>query len=181
MKYYIHGYQSSPQSTKGQLLKKELNVKPIKYRDCLPEKLEIKKCIKNIQKNIQQDPKPILIGSSLGGLLSAKAALQNKKISQLILLNPATIPPETDLNTIQNMPKRILKNMQDPQLFNKKIKANIFIIAGTKDQVVPTHWKTQFAQAQQATIKFLKDNHRLSQKINQLPTMIQNIINNKTV
>ena len=76
--YYIHGYLSSPDSTKGTLLKKTLNAIPIKYRDCPPEKLKISECLKNIKKVIENDLKAILIGSSLGGYLAAKTAQMNK-------------------------------------------------------------------------------------------------------
>ncbi len=44
MIYYIHGYLSDPESTKGILLKDKLNVKSIKYRDCKPENLDIAEC-----------------------------------------------------------------------------------------------------------------------------------------
>ena len=41
MLYYIHGYQSNPNSRKGILFKEKLGVVPIKYRDCKPEDLVI--------------------------------------------------------------------------------------------------------------------------------------------
>jgi len=59
--YYIHGYLSSTQSRKGELLKEKLNVIPIKYRDCEPENLEISDCLKNIYDTIKNDEEVILI------------------------------------------------------------------------------------------------------------------------
>ena len=81
MLYYIHGYQSEPNSTKGILFKEKLNAIPIKYRDCKPEQLKISDAIKKIKKQIQNDNNAIIIGSSLGGLLAAKTALENQRYS----------------------------------------------------------------------------------------------------
>ena len=53
--YYIHGYLSSPDSTKGIILNKKLNVKPIRYRDCEPEELIISDCVKKINETIKND------------------------------------------------------------------------------------------------------------------------------
>lgn len=52
--YYIHGFLSSPESMKGELLKKKLNVLPIKYLDCKPEDLEISDCLKIIYDKIKK-------------------------------------------------------------------------------------------------------------------------------
>ena len=176
MIYDIHGYQSNPNSTKGTLFKNKLNVKPIKYRDCPPEKIVISDCLKNIQKEIQNDKNVILIGSSLGGLLSAKIALNDDRLKKLILLNPAIIPPDVDIDKIKDMPIRILKEMKDDALFNSKIKAKVVILIGTEDEVVPLRWPLEFAIAQEAYIKFFKDDHMFSKNIDNLPDIIQKII-----
>ena len=173
--FYIHGYLSSPDSTKGALLKKTLNVKPIKYRDCPPEELIISECIKCISEEIKNDENTILIGSSLGGLLAAKTALF-KTVEKLILLNPAIIPPEYDIKKIKDMPQRILKDMQDEKLFKQIINSEITILVGTKDDVVPNSWSIEFAKAQQSTIKFYHDDHSFTNYLNQLPSIIKNII-----
>jgi len=94
MLYYIHGYLSSPNSTKGTLLKKTLNAHPIKYRDCQPEELLISDCLNQISNVIKNDHEVTLIGSSLGGLLAVKTAQKNQNVKKLILLNPAIIPPD---------------------------------------------------------------------------------------
>lgn len=176
MIYYIHGYQSNPNSTKGTLFKNKLNVKPIKYRDCPPEEIVISDCLKNIQKEIQNDNNVILIGSSLGGLLSARIALNNDRVKKLILLNPAIIPSNFDVNKIKDMPIRILKEMKDDTLFNSKIKAKIVILVGTEDEVVPLRWPIEFAIVQEAYIKFLHDDHMFSKNIDNLPDIVQKIL-----
>ena len=170
---------SEPDSTKGTLLKEKLNVTPIKYRDCKPEDLVISDCLKRIQKEIHSDNDITLIGSSLGGFLAAKTAQTNSNVKQIILFNPATIPPTVDINTIQDMPQRILKDMKDGALFKQKINAKIYILNGTNDTVVPSNWVLEFAKAQQATIKFLHDDHSLSQNIDKLPGIIADITEEK--
>ena len=170
---------SEPDSTKGTLLKEKLNAIPIKYRDCEPEDLIISDCLNRIEEEIKDDDDVVLIGSSLGGFLSAKTALNCSNVKQIILFNPAIIPPTVDINAIQDMPQKILQDMQDNRLFKQKINADIYILAGTNDDVVPTEWVLEFAKAQQATIKFLHDDHSLTININQIPSMVMNIIGKK--
>jgi predicted esterase YcpF (UPF0227 family) len=179
MLYYIHGYLSSPESKKGLLLKEKLKVKPIKYRDCQPENLIISDCLKSIYDEIKNDNKVVLIGSSMGGFLAAKTALINKNVNKLILLNPAIIPPKVDIGTIQGIPIRILTDMKDKFLFDCKIEAEIYILLGTKDDVIPYYWSIEFAKSQEAYVKFYHDDHRFFKNINNLPDIISNIINQK--
>ncbi len=176
MLYYIHGYQSSPLSTKGTLFKEKLNAKAIQYRDCKPEDLIISDCLERIKKEIENDDNPILIGSSLGGFLAAKTALENSDIKQIILLNPAIIPPSVDMNTVHGMPKRILLEMKDDALFEDNIDANVFILFGTEDDVVPSFWVLEFAMSQEATIKFMHDDHSFTHNLVKLPNIINEII-----
>jgi len=179
MLYYIHGYLSNPESTKGLLLKDKLNVKLIKYRDCKPEDLIIDECINCINDEIKNDRKVVLIGSSMGGFLAAKTALMNKNVKKLILLNPAIIPPKVDINSIQGIPKRILIDMKDNLLFECKLGAEIYILLGTEDDVIPPYWGIEFARVQEANIKFYHDDHRFFKNINNLPDIITNIIDQK--
>ncbi len=174
--YYIHGYLSSPDSTKGSILKKRLGVKPVKYRDCEPKDLVISDCLKRIQDTIKDDKNPVLIGSSLGGFFSAKIALDIPKIKKLILFNPAILPEDYDITKIEDMPQRILKDMKEPRFFSEKISAEIYIINGTLDNVVPNSWVIDFAKAQEANIKFFHDDHRFSKKINEIVSHVENIL-----
>ena len=172
MWYYIHGYLSSPDSTKGKLFKEKLQATPIRYRTCKPEDIVISKCIENINKTIRGDKEVILIGSSLGGFLAAKTALNNENIKTLILLNPAIIPPYVDISTIQDMPQHILRDMKDEKLFTTKIDAKIYIILGTEDKVVPNDWGIEFAKTREAQVLFLHDDHQLSKNLDNLPHII---------
>jgi len=171
--YYIHGYLSSPDSTKGTILKQKLGVKPIKYRDCRPEELVIQECIENIKKEIKDDRNPVLIGSSLGGFLSAKIALDEPRIKNLILLNPAILPADYDITKIKDMPQGILKDMIEPRFFKEKINAEISILRGTRDELLPNRWVIDFAKKQEAFVKFLDDDHSLSKNIQRISKYVE--------
>jgi predicted esterase YcpF (UPF0227 family) len=173
--YFIHGYQSSPDGDKATLLRDSLGVIPIRYRDCAPEDLIISSCVNEIRKAIIASSHPVLIGSSLGGFLAAKTALSLER-STLILLNPAIIPPDVDIKNITDMPQRILTEMQDIELFEKKINARIILIIGTNDIVVPNRWGIDFAKAQEAEIHFFHDDHRFSRNLDNLPIIISKLL-----
>lgn len=175
MLYYIHGYLSSPDGTKGQLFKQKLQAIPIKYRDVEPEDLVISDCLMEIKKVIKDDNNPVLIGSSLGGLLATKIALDTP-VKTLILLNPALIPPFVDIHSITDMPLRILKDMKDDRLFSLKLNTDIIIFVGTNDNVVPNKWSIEFAKSQEATIHFLHDDHQFSNYVHLFPDMIKNML-----
>lgn len=174
--FYIHGYLSEPNSTKGTLFHQTLQVTPIKYRSGKPEELLIKDCLANISTLIQGKQNVILIGSSLGGYLAAATALEHTNIARLILLNPAIIPPTYDISTITDMPQRILKDMITPALFEKKLHPSIMILRGTEDTVVPEEWITVFAKAQEATVQYIHDDHAFTQTMPRLPQIISEII-----
>jgi len=176
MLYYIHGYQSSPDGNKGTLFREKLNAKAIKYRDCEPEDLIISDCLKRISEEISNDKDVVLIGSSLGGFLAALTAITHFNIKSLILLNPAVMPPSTDLNTIQGMPKKILRDMIDRRLFENRLDTEITILRGTEDELVPNSWVLEFAMAQEATVRFLRDDHVFSRNLTKLPAIISDIL-----
>ena len=176
MLYYIHGYQSSPDSRKGILFTQELNAKAIHYRDGKPEDLVIKDCLKRIAEVIKNDEKVTLIGSSLGGYLAASTALAHENVRRIILLNPAIPPPSLDVTTVQGISHRILKEMINPQLFQQRINADIMILRGTKDIDVPDSWVLEFAMAQEAMIQFLHDDHRFSKLLEKLPKTIKQML-----
>lgn len=179
MIYYIHGYLSSPDGTKGTLFEKTLKSKAIQYRTCAPEDLVISDCLKQIYEVIKDDPDVTLIGSSLGGLLAAETALHHEQVKRLILLNPAVIPPDVDVSRITDMPQRILVDMQDPELFIKKIASDCLVFIGTQDTVVSNRWGIDFAKAQEASVHFLHDDHQLSTYLNDLPKYISRFLNQK--
>ncbi len=176
MLYYIHGYESSPTSTKATLFKETLHAIPVAYRDGNPEGLIISECLNRISRIIANDPQVVFIGSSLGGFLAASTALDHANVTHLFLLNPAILPPQTDLDTIQGLPRRILEEMVNPRLFEQKIPAKIIILRGTQDDVVPDSWIISFAKAQDATLRLLSDDHRFSKNLEKLPKIISEFL-----
>jgi predicted esterase YcpF (UPF0227 family) len=174
-RYYIHGYLSSPKGDKANLFRDTLDVIPIQYRNCEPEDLEISSCIHEIKNAIDSSSNPLIIGSSLGGFLAAKTAL-DFSLSTLVLLNPAIIPLDVDIQNIKDMPQRILQDMKDPDLFEQKINARIILFIGTNDMVVPNRWGIEFAKAQEAEVYFYHDDHRFSNHLKNLPDMIYNVL-----
>jgi len=178
MLYYIHGYLSAPDSTKGSLLKKTLGVIPVKYRDCEPEELVISDCVNRIKEAVRDDENVVLIGSSLGGLLAAKTA-KATPVKTLILLNPAIIPTFVDITKIQDLPQRILQDMQDERLFSEKINSKIIVLVGRKDVVVPNSWPVEFAKTQDASIRFFNDDHSFTMNLKNIPSIIRSILDEK--
>ncbi len=174
--FYIHGYQSEPHSTKGTLLYRTLGCTAISYRSGKPEDLIIADALRRISRTISDKQNIVLIGSSLGGFLAAATALHHSNIIHLILLNPAILPLDFDITSITSMPHRILHDMKQPQLFSTNLPMPITILRGTNDTVVPDNWILTFAKAQQATIHFLHDDHSLTDSLEKLPTIIQEII-----
>jgi len=174
--FYIHGYQSSPDGEKGRLFQTALHAQAIQYRTCPPEELVISECLAQISQTISHDQSCCLIGSSLGGFLAAKTALTHHNIDQLILLNPAIIPPGTNLDEHISVPRSILQDMTEPTLFSTPLSATLTILRGTDDDVVPDSWIIPFAKAQQATIQFVHDDHRFSRNLSTLPLIITDIL-----
>ena len=171
--FYIHGYQSSPDGAKGALFSQTLQARALKYRDVPPEYLVINESLERIKKDINSFNEVVLIGSSLGGLLASVTALNTSNVARLFLLNPAIMPPGTDIDVINSMPKRILTDMYFPKLFSKKISSEIIIFRGTKDEVVSDEWVLPFAQFQEASVYFLSDDHRFSTRIYDIVKIIQ--------
>lgn len=179
MLYYIHGYKSNPNSRKGTLLKKTLDVTPIKYREGKPEDLDISAALHRIHETLKDDENATLVGSSLGGYLAAVVSVQNDNVKNLILINPLFIPPDADTSDYDSLPKRLISEIQNTNsLFEEKIPADIFILIGTKDDLIPVDWTLQFAQANHATIQLFNDDHRFSKNLSRLPEIIKDILSN---
>ena len=175
--YYIHGYLSGPDGSKGTIFKKELNAIPVKYRSVPAEELVIRECLDEIIRTIRKNKHVILIGSSLGGCLVSKLVLEiPDKIKHIFLLNPAIIPPDVDISSIPDMPQRILKDMKDDRLFSQKLDCRITVFSATEDDVVPPDWVTRFAQFQEATVQFLNDDHRFTKHLEMLPKLIKSFM-----
>lgn len=92
---YLHGFASSPNSTKAQDIKQRLSQLQISIS--IPDlnvggfsDLTITRQIQQIAAKLPSDSQPVtLIGSSLGGLTAAHIAQQYLQVQSLILLAPA--------------------------------------------------------------------------------------------
>ncbi|MFM5999384.1 MAG: YqiA/YcfP family alpha/beta fold hydrolase [Dolichospermum sp.] len=92
---YLHGFASSPQSKKAQDIQKRLSKLQISM--FIPDlntggfsDLTITRQIQQVTTNFPVNSRPVtLIGSSLGGLISAHIAQQYLQVKRLILLAPA--------------------------------------------------------------------------------------------
>jgi len=174
--YYIHGYKSTPTSIKGTLFQTELNARAIDYHAGKPEDLDLDAARHHIADAIRGDDNPILIGSSFGGFLGAKVALEYSIVRKLVLLNPAIIPPRANIERLRGIPKRILVQMRDDLIFTRRIVAETTILMATQDEVIPPEWILDFAMAQEATVRFLHDNHSFSNNLTKLPRIISEIV-----
>jgi len=92
---YLHGFRSSPASTKAQLLKKHLSENGLNHlfwSEELP--VDPDRAIKLVESAIASDPdESVLIGSSLGGYYATYLA--EKHDLRAILINPATHAAQT--------------------------------------------------------------------------------------
>jgi uncharacterized protein len=90
MRYlYLHGFASSPQSTKAQAFRAalpDLEIPALDENDF--EHLTISNQLAVIERTLQNQPAH-LIGSSMGGYLAALYAATHPEISRLVLLAPA--------------------------------------------------------------------------------------------
>lgn len=176
MLYYIHGYGSSPNSAKGALFQKELKAQSIDYHQGRPENLKINECLQRIVEAIRSYNAPILIGSSLGGYLAARVALEEPVIKSIVLLNPAIIPRDTDVSMLKGMPHGILIEMADHQLLSKKIHGQTILLLGVRDEEIQLAWSLDFAMAQLSTVRFLQDDHGFTSNLTRLPGIITELL-----
>src|SRR5579883_1194486 len=92
---YLHGFASSPKSTKAQYIKERFAEVQIKLK--IPDlnagdflNLTITRQLTQVATQMSCDSRPVtLIGSSLGGLISAHVGQQLQQVQRLILLAPA--------------------------------------------------------------------------------------------
>ena len=173
MLYYIHGYASGPNGRKAILFREKLGAIPLRYMD--GEEVDVSRCIENIENAIRNDTRIILIGSSFGGFLSAKIALENRNVRSIVLLNPAVVPPDAIVSD-PSIPDKVVRDIQNSGLFEKRIPCDVYIVISTRDELIPLEWVLRFAMFQEATVKFIEDDHRISRNINLLPDIVSTFL-----
>jgi len=139
---FIHGQESSSKGTKGLFFKEHFPEMIIPdFAGPVPSRMAKLKEILSGKTGI------IMIGSSLGGLMAALYAFQNKdRIKKLILLAPALNLPEFD-------PYR-----------SQTLSLPVYVFHGRNDELIPIQQIQEIAQRVFADLTFtlLEDDHRLS-------------------
>ncbi|HZJ97125.1 MAG: hypothetical protein GX822_04735 [Alcaligenaceae bacterium] len=146
---YLHGFRSSPQSMKAQLMAKAMTDRGLEKHIFMPqlppspaESMEL--CTEIIAKNRDKNHPMTIIGSSLGGYYATYLAEQND--CQAVLINPA-IYATRDLSTqlgpmtyfYDDRPFEFsLTNLYELEsLFQSKITAERYLLlAGDRDEVL---------------------------------------------
>ena len=148
---FSHGKESGPDGTKIQAMRavaEELGFKTVSidYTACKNE-VERKALLRSYLSN--QAGRIILVGSSMGGYVSA--ALANEfKLSALFLLCPA-----------------LSLEGYEPVDYEPKTD-KIVLVHGWYDDVVPVESSIDFARKHKATLHIVQDGHRLTSSISYL-------------
>jgi len=156
---FSHGKESGPDGTKIQAMRavaEELGFKTVSidYTACKDE-VERKALLRSYLS--KQVGPMILVGSSMGGYVSA--ALANEfKLSALFLLCPA-----------------LSLEGYEPIVYQPKTD-NIVLVHGWNDDVVPVESSIDFARKHKATLHLVEDGHRLKESIPQLQQWVKQLL-----
>jgi len=156
---FSHGKESGPHGEKIQAMRavaQELGFRTVSidYTACQDE-VERKSLLRSYLSN--QSGKIILVGSSMGGYVSA--ALANEfELSALFLLCPAL--------SLEGYERVDYTPRTD----------KIVLVHGWNDDVVPVESSIQFAREHNAMLHLLPDNHRLSGSISHLVIWLESLL-----
>ena len=164
---YLHGFKSSPESTKAVFIKNYAETKGIDFYcpplDISPEIAiqQVNTVISNISKlNI----KPVLIGSSLGGFYATWAMQNHPNSSNClgIMLNPSTNPSKHLKNEVENVKDwqektlgktffkqshlTALEKLESEITTEFKNRGNILLVASKGDEVLDWREMVEFFQ-----------------------------------
>lgn len=156
---FSHGKESGPDGTKIQAMRavaEELGFKTVSidYTACKNE-VERKALLRGYLSN--QAGRIILVGSSMGGYVSATLA-NEFKLSALFLLCPA-----------------LSLEGYEPVDYQPKTD-NIVLVHGWKDDVVPVESSIDFARKHKATLHLVEDGHRLKESVPQLQNWLGHLL-----
>jgi len=141
---FIHGQESSSKGTKGLFFKEHFPEMILPdFTGAVEERMSKLNEILSGKTGIR------MIGSSLGGLMAALYAFQNKdRIKKLILLAPALNLPEFN-----------------PYL-EQTLSVPVYVFHGKNDELIPAHRIEEIAEAvfPNGIFTLLDDDHRLTKK-----------------
>lgn len=154
---FSHGHLSSPESRKIQVLaplarERGYSVEAIDYRDLRDDPLGR---IERLAEHLAglEEP-PILVGSSMGGIVSMAAA-ERHSVNGLFLLAPA-------LYLENRLPDTAVREVYQPQC------QHIVLVHGWHDEVIPWQHSLRFAEANKAALHLIDAGHQLGDR---LPTI----------
>lgn len=147
---FSHGHLSSPASHKIQVLspiavEMGFDVEAIDYTDLQDDPHGR---VARLESRIAElSEPPILVGSSLGGLVSMAAA-ERHPVSGLILMAPA-------LYMEDRMPGGTVREGYQPQC------QNVMVVHGWRDDICPWEGSLSFARDSRASLHLIDADHRL--------------------
>lgn len=151
---FSHGKESGPWGTKIKRLAETAQamgaeVESIDYRDSMDPDIRAQK----LQTALRgYDPNEvILVGSSMGGYVSLQAG-KKTAVRGIFVLAPAIYMPGYE----HKAPTEKLKNLA--------------MVHGWDDEVIPVEHSLRFAQAQQAQLHLVADDHRLINSLDSIDT-----------
>lgn len=181
---YLHGFASAPSSRKAQFFREKFEAAGLDLRiPALDEgdftSLTVGRQLKVVDRAAEGAPDVVLLGSSLGGYLSALyAARHRQQVSRLVLLAPAFGFPRRWREALGDTRIREWKEDGTVNMFHYGAKAMrpigyglleeaagyedypdvaqpTLILHGTADDVVPARYSEEFAKRHPETAKLL--------------------------
>ncbi|WP_181918361.1 MULTISPECIES: alpha/beta hydrolase [unclassified Wenzhouxiangella] len=162
---FSHGHLSSPQSLKIIELEpvaKEtgFDTLAIDYRDLQDD--PVARADRLVQTIRQQREKPILVGSSLGGWVSIRAA-ETLPVAGLFLMAPALFLED-------RVPDGVVPESYEPHC------DRITIVHGWHDDIIPWENSLRYAEASRASLHLLDSDHRLESALPELKSIFERFL-----
>jgi len=162
---FSHGHLSSPQSRKIQVLAPVaeslgLETEAVDYTDLRDDPHGRVERLKRIVEE-EAEP-PILVGSSLGGLVSVAAA-DAHPVAGLFLMAPA-------LYMEDRISGGVVRDRYTPRC------PHITVVHGWRDDICPWQGSVRFAESQQATLHLFDADHRLEAVLPAIAKILENVL-----
>jgi pimeloyl-ACP methyl ester carboxylesterase len=183
---YLHGFASSPQSSKAAFLARKLAERGLTLR--VPDfnepdfsTLTVTRMIDQVWRVVDEGPpEPVtVIGSSLGGFVAVNAAVQRpERVDRLVLLAPALDfgdssigEPERETITVfhyghgRTMPVHyaLYDDARRYDAFNADVRMPVLVFQGRRDDAVDPHSVERWCrQRPNVELHMIDDNHQLT-------------------
>lgn len=155
---FSHGKESGPWGTKIKRLAvvaevAGFRVESLDYRGLDQPEQRVEKLIEFISDLAD----PILVGSSMGAYVSAAVA-ERVSVSRVFLMAPACFVPGYEAYDI------------------RKLACPATVVHGWHDEVIPVENAIRFARQHRATLHVLDDDHRLTQRLDQVVSIFRDFL-----